>query len=982
MLVTNDHPGMVNANVIKSVKLTNFMCHTNLKVEFTKPITVIGGFNGSGKSAIMIAIGIIFGLRSTKLERGPSLKTLILNGKSVSIIEVVINNEKHRYNYAIFGPEIRIEKIIRQAGASSLRIKGENNKVFSTKKEDLDFILDHYQLHIDNPLNYQTQENSKKFLKNIKPESLYELFMKGTELDDIANLHEEARTKSNEMKQKLDLLNVDLGEIEKRRNKAVRDLNLVLEGARLDDTIIQLRRELEWAKLYKILEDRKIKIEEIKTYNQEVKESRDRIVQNNIEIQQLVKEEAEKENRLRNARESFENRKRELSESIQAFDLDEQEMKVDFEDIQKQIDEKTLRLKHIRKIGGLEQLNDKMIELEKETVYNKEIKQKLNDKAAGLREEENRLNEAQRELTALRQKEGNLNKQIQYLKQIESDKFSFFHPNMKDILRDIQNTNWKQDVIGPIGIHLQLRSQRWKTALSVILKNTLSDFLVFDIDDKHKLKKIFENYKANISIILPSRSEDAPISYYKVKTHLVALNALEITYPKKYLIMNHLIISSNLERILLLNDRTEAHDLLRNGSLSHHRYPVNVAYLENGDKIEFKDGYLSDLRPRIHQLYFEHNEKRLKRYIDEKDQVIAQIKMLKESNKTSEIQKEIDIFTMEINKSNQKIADLKIETSLELGDDLDQDIAMLNDEISDLIKEKDEMETNLTKLSNSKIRANRELKEKFHTFIPDTSDNQTKVNQLQMDNNIVTRKLTTIYERINRKKTEEKALLDSFTAKSDLLSQKIPRIEDARSEKEVQEKIRECEIKKEIYSSLEKEETIQSDLKELNEMYEHKNKIVCQFKEKITSTIDNIKLRILKREELKLITADKIRTNFQTLTGKRNYEGDLYFDHEKQKLDLTMKVNIKAGDKNTLSGGERSFAAMCLILSIWPFIGCPVKILDEFDVFMDSVNRDTILKELIELFEQSGLQIILITPLSMKLNNVDYIMLKHPNRNI
>lgn len=973
---------MESTNVIKSVTLSNFMCHKNLKIDFTKPITVIGGFNGSGKSAIMIAIGIIFGLRSSKLERGPSLKTLILNGKSTATIELVLNNENHRYNYVIFGPEIKIEKVIRYVGASSLKIKGENNKIFSTKKEDLDFILSYFHLHVDNPLNFQTQENSKKFLKNSKPENLYELFLRGTELDDITHLHDEIRTKTDEMKEKLDLLSVDLSEIKKRRNQAVKDLNLVLEGAKLDNTIVQLRRELEWTKLYKILEDRKTKNEEINTYDQEIKKAREKISQNNMEIQQLVQEEYEKENQINNMKESLEIRKRELNESIQTYTLDEHEMKTDFEEIQKQIDGKTIKLKHIRKLGGLEQLNDKMKELEEENTSNKEKKAKLNEKMLELEKEENRLNETQRELSTLRQKEGNLNRQIQYLKRIESDKFSFFHPKMKSILDEIQHTDWKQEVIGPIGIHLQLKNDKWKNALSVILKNTLSDFLVFNKEDKFKLKRIFEHYKANISIILPSKSEDAPISYYKVKTHLVALNVLDITYSKKYIVMNHLIMSSNLERILLLNDRAEAHSLLRNRTLSHHKYPVNVAYLENGDKIEFKDGYLSDFRPRVQQLYFEHNEKRLKRYINEKDQILAQIKMLKKSDKTSEIQAEIDQFTNIINESNQKIADLKIQTSLEVGDDIDQDIARLNDEISNLIKQKDEMEINMTQLSNSKVNANKELKENFQTFTLNTSDYQKKVNTLQMDNNILSRKLTTIYERITRKKSEEKDLLDSFTTKAEILNKEIPKIENARSQKAVQEKIRECEIKKEIYSSLEKEETIQSDLKELNEIYEHKNKIVCQFREKIKSTIDNIKLRISKREELKLSTAEEIRKIFQRLTGKRNYDGDLDFSHENQKLELKMKVNIKAGDKNTLSGGERSFAAMCLILSIWPFIGCPVKILDEFDVFMDSVNRDTVLKELIDLFEQSGLQIILITPLSMKLKNVDYIMLKHPSRNV
>lgn len=52
-------------------------------------------------------------------------------------------------------------------------------------------------------------------------------------------------------------------------------------------------------------------------------------------------------------------------------------------------------------------------------------------------------------------------------------------------------------------------------------------------------------------------------------------------------------------------------------------------------------------------------------------------------------------------------------------------------------------------------------------------------------------------------------------------------------------------------------------------------------------------------------------------------------------------------DPKALSGGEKSFATICLLLSLWEAIGCPIRCLDEFDVFMDAVNRKVSMKMIV-----------------------------------
>lgn len=82
--------------------------------------------------------------------------------------------------------------------------------------------------------------------------------------------------------------------------------------------------------------------------------------------------------------------------------------------------------------------------------------------------------------------------------------------------------------------------------------------------------------------------------------------------------------------------------------------------------------------------------------------------------------------------------------------------------------------------------------------------------------------------------------------------------------------------------------------------------------------------------------------------SKRNFRGSLklfYQPENNRRLEVKVQLPSEAGKKSivkdmkTLSGGEKSYTTVCFITALAHAISSPFHCMDEFDVFMDEVNR-------------------------------------------
>ena len=110
---------------------------------------------------------------------------------------------------------------------------------------------------------------------------------------------------------------------------------------------------------------------------------------------------------------------------------------------------------------------------------------------------------------------------------------------------------------------------------------------------------------------------------------------------------------------------------------------------------------------------------------------------------------------------------------------------------------------------------------------------------------------------------------------------------------------------------------------------------------------------------------------FNHYLSKKGGAGRVKVDFSNAELELVINPSAADGAANkvkdirSLSGGERSFCTLALTLGIGEQIESPFRAMDEFDVFMDAVNRKVSMDALID-FSRDHLnqdkQFLFITP--------------------
>mmetsp|Transcript_18798 Transcript_18798/g.52504 ORF Transcript_18798/g.52504 Transcript_18798/m.52504 type:complete len:1214 (+) Transcript_18798:218-3859(+) len=153
----------------------------------------------------------------------------------------------------------------------------------------------------------------------------------------------------------------------------------------------------------------------------------------------------------------------------------------------------------------------------------------------------------------------------------------------------------------------------------------------------------------------------------------------------------------------------------------------------------------------------------------------------------------------------------------------------------------------------------------------------------------------------------------------------------------------------------------------------------------------DIELRQKRWEQYRDYITDFTDVKFDEVLNKKGSSGRLEFDHDKKMLNLVVCKDMhdeqsQQKDVKALSGGERSFATIALLLALGESLETPFRVMDEFDVFLDPKARTLVIDQLVHVAkEMSHRQFIFITPqdvshLDESTDNLKIVHMKPPQR--
>ncbi|XP_030304149.1 structural maintenance of chromosomes protein 6 [Calypte anna] len=1006
--------------IIESIQLKNFMCHSMLgPFQFGSNINFVVGNNGSGKSSVLTALIVGLGGKATATNRGSALKMFVRDGETSADISITLRNQgRDAFKPEVYGSSIIVNQHINLDGSRSYRLKSKSGTLVSSKKEELIGILDHFNIQVDNPVSVLTQEMSKHFLQSKNEGDKYKFFMKATQLEqmkeDYSYIMKTKENTCNQIEQGVERLQeLKLLYCEKReRFKSIGFLSDM--RSHLED----LKHKMAWA----VVSEMEKEIQPIKEGIGAEEENAKKFIQKIEECQVKVNEAEKKYKAIQDKlitigeeakalqpqcvslKADVQTRRKAVSEAevlYNRFKIEFKRLGKDDEQLCKRIEELKSSANQISEPEKLERqrkiahLREQLKAFHDEEIMIGQQMEQFQQAIYKCKEENTRL---RREDFDVKQTLETKQRQLRELRDSKTNIFKRFGPHMPAFLEAVETAyrqgHFRHKPIGPLGAFIHPKDAELTLAVESCLKGLVQAFCCDNHSDERNLQLLMlkhypRGFRPQI-IVNKFRNQVYDVRHSAVNhpEFPSVLTALEIDHA---VVANCLIDVRGIERILLIKSSRIAREVMQGN-----KPPKNCreAYTAEGDQVFERRYYSSDyVRPKFLSKDVEAEISHLEEEIENKKQ-----QMTASQQRLCSIQNEIRLneehlqghrrhqkdLQIKIRRTNAEIADLEnIEEHQSvdicaLEEEAEENKGKMESVKKDIQEQSRKMEElkSILQVAEKKFE---EMKEKIHQVEEIAGPIKDELNEADSE-------VGNCKRRLQHYQDKQKEHLACIKRHKDLLAAK---------EKELEEKTAQA---RQIYSErIEVSRTVKSLDAEMNRLRERINsenvrhgnreEIVQQFHdakeryEDANNKVKNLKKFIKLLEEimtqrfkiyrhfLRLLSL-RCKLYFDHLLRIRACSGKILFDHKNETLSITVQPREEdkaaLNDMRSLSGGERSFSTVCFILSLWSITESPFRCLDEFDVYMDMVNRRIAMDMILKVADsQRHRQFILLTPQTM-----------------
>lgn len=148
-----------------------------------------------------------------------------------------------------YGKSIVIERHFSKNGTSGFKIKAENGRIISTKKAELDSIIDYFTLQFDNPMNVLSQDMARQFLSTSSPAEKYKFFVKGVQLEQLDQDYRLIEESVDQILEKLKSKQQDIKMLKSRKDTTQERLEISDRHESLRNKIRNIRNQMAWAQV-------------------------------------------------------------------------------------------------------------------------------------------------------------------------------------------------------------------------------------------------------------------------------------------------------------------------------------------------------------------------------------------------------------------------------------------------------------------------------------------------------------------------------------------------------------------------------------------------------------------------------------------------------------------------------------------------------------------------------------------------------------